>query len=120
MWKWKVMVFCAIAQTVSQIPSLNFYPLVSNAGELILIIGTTHLLYLAQQDLLMTAAFADFLHNSNAAFHQSPHYSHEEEDVDAASIELTNLESNGNQRSSSLSHDSNSNQHVNITNSHTI
>jgi hypothetical protein len=53
---------------VGQIFGTHVYPVTSNAGELALLIGAAYFLYLAQDDLLLTAHFADFLHQSNAAF----------------------------------------------------
>lgn len=58
----------SVCQAVGQIFDSRVYPLTSNAGELALLIGVTFFLYLAQEDLILTAHFADFLHQSNAAF----------------------------------------------------
>ena len=66
--KWKILIIAALAQTVGQIFDVSVYPVTSNAGELALLMGVTFFLYLAQDDLVLTAGFADFLHSSNQAF----------------------------------------------------
>lgn len=68
LYKWKVLIAAALAQTVGQVFGADVYPVTSNAGEMALLIGATFFLYLAQDDLILTAHFADFLHQSNAAF----------------------------------------------------
>lgn len=47
---------------------MNQYPLTSNCGELILLIGITYTTFLIEEDLALTGTFADYLHRSNIAF----------------------------------------------------
>jgi hypothetical protein len=68
LYKWKILVPAVLAQVIGQIFEVRVYPVTSNAGDLTLLIGATFFLYLAQDDLILTARFADFLHQSNAAF----------------------------------------------------
>jgi len=63
-----VLIVAALCQAVGQVFDARVYPVTSNAGELALLIGVTYFLHLAQDDLILTAHFADFLHQSNAAF----------------------------------------------------
>ena len=71
LFKWKILIIAALAQAVGQIWDTEQYPVTSNAGELALLIGVTYFLHLAQDDLILTAHFADFLHQSNAAFQRA-------------------------------------------------
>lgn len=66
--KWKVLIVASLCQAVGQVFDDRIYPVTSNAGELALLIGVTYFLHLAQDDMILTAHFADFLHQSNAAF----------------------------------------------------
>lgn len=44
------------------------YSIVSNAGEIILLIGVTVLVFLVQEDFSLAGSYADFLRSSNMAF----------------------------------------------------
>lgn len=81
LFKWKILIFAALAQAVGQIWGEEVYPVTSNAGELALLMGVTYFLHLAQDDLILTAHFADFLHQSNAAFQRA-----RRKDSDAANL----------------------------------
>jgi hypothetical protein len=51
-----------------QIPGTSYYSVTSNAGELALLIGLTRMLQVVQDELYLTAGYAEFLHRSNLAF----------------------------------------------------
>lgn len=44
------------------------YSIVSNAGEITLLIGVTVLVFLVQEDFSLAGSYADFLRSSNMAF----------------------------------------------------
>jgi hypothetical protein len=69
--KWRMMLLASLIQTVGQIPGLVLYPVTSNGGEIALLMGMTYFLLLAQEDIILTARFADFLHQSNAVFRRA-------------------------------------------------
>ena len=68
LFKWKMLYVFALGQVISQIFGTNVYHVTTSAGELGLLFGVSYFLYLAQDDLILTAHFADFLHRSNLAF----------------------------------------------------
>lgn len=65
---WKVSSFAIVGQITGQCFNHNLYAVTSNGGELILLIGLTWCVWLAQYELSMAASYADFLHRSNSAF----------------------------------------------------
>jgi hypothetical protein len=65
---WKFASFAIVGQIVGQCFGYKYYPVTSNAGEVLLLVGMTYLVYLAQYELSMAASYADFLHRSNSAF----------------------------------------------------
>lgn len=65
---WKLPLPCAVLYCVSIIFADTIYPIFSNAGELVLLLGLSFAVYLDQNDLKTVSSFADFLHRSNAAF----------------------------------------------------
>lgn len=44
------------------------YSIVSNAGEIALLVGVTVLVFLVQEDFSLAGSYADFLRSSNVAF----------------------------------------------------
>lgn len=89
LWKWKLLIPAALAQVIGEIFGVHVYSVTSNAGQLALLIGTTVFLYLAQDDLILTAHFADYLHQSNEAFKHAEErdpetWSHHHEKVPAS------------------------------------
>lgn len=69
--RWRLILPCVICQAVGQVfYSSKIYPISSNAGEIILLLGTTLLLHLVQKDLARAGSFADFLRRSNIAFNR--------------------------------------------------
>lgn len=70
--KWKVLLFCALLHAVGHIFDLSDYPVTSNAGELVLLIGTCYYLYSVTRDLELTVSFANYVNKSNAAFSNGP------------------------------------------------
>jgi len=65
---WKVSSFAIIFQVVGQFFNHDLYTVTSNAGELVLLMGLTWCVWLAQYELSLAASYADFLHRSNSAF----------------------------------------------------
>ena len=47
-----------ITQGVSQIFTGYYYPLISNAGELLLLLGATLLVFLVERDFVLAGSFA--------------------------------------------------------------
>ena len=74
--KWRNILFCALGFIVA-----TFFP--TNLGELFLIFASAYLIYLVQEDLLISAHFADYLHKSNLAFTMKM------TDLDDIDIEIT-------------------------------
>lgn len=66
--KWKFASFSILGQIVGQLFDYEYYSVSSNAGEMLLLVGLTYLVYLAQYELSQAASYADFLHRSNGAF----------------------------------------------------
>jgi hypothetical protein len=70
--RWRLILPCVICQAIGQVfYSSKVYPTTSNAGEVILLLGTTLLLHLVQKDLARAGSFADFLRKSNIAFNKN-------------------------------------------------
>ncbi len=65
---WKLMSFTIIFQIIGQCFYSDLYPVTSNGGELLLLVGLTIIVFLAQYELSQAASYADFLHRSNRAF----------------------------------------------------
>lgn len=59
---------CTLFQIAGEVFPRDQYPLTSNTGELILLIGITYTTFLIEEDLALTGTFADYLHRSNIAF----------------------------------------------------
>ena len=69
---WTVLGVAALCQGAGQLFDVHFYPVTSNAGEMILLLGVSWIVYLVQCDLSITRNFAEFLHRSNLAFQDLP------------------------------------------------
>lgn len=69
---WNTILITSLCQILSQIFGTTIYPVASNAGEILLLLGICWLVYLVQKDLSITRDFAEFLHRSNIAFKQLP------------------------------------------------
>jgi hypothetical protein len=69
--RWKVPIPCALFYGISIIFADTLFPIMSNAGEVVLLFGTSYMLFLVQNDLSIVASFADFLHRSNLVFARS-------------------------------------------------
>ena len=69
--RWRIALLAVLCQAVGQCFGLGVYPVTSNAGELVLLIGTTYLLKLVQDELAIAGSLADFLRQSNVAFSHS-------------------------------------------------
>eukprot|EP01041_Mallomonas_annulata_P008688 gene8688-17947_t len=69
--RWRLLIPCAVAQAVGQIFATSVYPVTSNGGEIVLLIGLTNSVFLIQHELILAGTFATFLHKSNIAFHES-------------------------------------------------
>jgi hypothetical protein len=65
---WKAASFFIVFQIAGECFSYDVYPVTSNAGQLLLLVGITWCVWLAQYELSMAASYADFLHRSNSAF----------------------------------------------------
>lgn len=66
--RWKYFWFAVLPLVAGYCFSYTVYPVTSNAGELVLLMGMTLLVWFTHEDIYMTGAFADFLHRSNALF----------------------------------------------------
>eukprot|EP00596_Hydrurales_sp_CCMP1899_P004203 CAMPEP_0119047864 /NCGR_PEP_ID=MMETSP1177-20130426/55450_1 /TAXON_ID=2985 /ORGANISM="Ochromonas sp, Strain CCMP1899" /LENGTH=253 /DNA_ID=CAMNT_0007022977 /DNA_START=427 /DNA_END=1185 /DNA_ORIENTATION=+ len=62
------IIICSLAYAVSQIFSERVYPVTSSAGDIILLLGVTYLVFLVQEDFTLAGTYADFLRSSNVAF----------------------------------------------------
>lgn len=91
LFKWKLLILASLAQAVGQIWDTEQYPVTSNAGELALLMGVTCFLHIAQDDLILTAHFADFLHQSNAAFQRAKRKDSSESNIKGSQDTLTDL-----------------------------
>lgn len=69
---WTILGIAALCQVAGQIFGTPLYAVTSNAGELVLLLGVSWIVYLVQQDLSITRSFAEFLHRSNVAFQSRP------------------------------------------------
>lgn len=67
-YRWRCLFVCTLFQIAGEVFPLNVYPLTSNTGELILLMGITYTTFLIEEDLALTGTFADYLHRSNIAF----------------------------------------------------
>lgn len=67
---WRLFTAGALCQACSHIFYPKFYPVVVNAGETALLLSTSFLMYLSQEELTDTVVFADYLRQSNLAFSQ--------------------------------------------------
>ena len=67
---WTFIGLTACGQIIGQLFSLSIFPVSSNGGELLLLLGVSWMVYLVQNDLSITRKFADFLRRSNEAFQQ--------------------------------------------------
>ena len=66
--RWRIPLVCAIFYAISNIFNESIYAVVSNAGEIVLLLGTSFGVFMVQNDLNVASSFADFLYRSNAAF----------------------------------------------------
>lgn len=76
---WLVISFAVILLALGQVAGTFYYSVTSNAGELAMMIGMTRMLVVIQNELTVTASYAEFLHRSNLAFkaalkHPEPKY----------------------------------------------
>jgi len=88
--EWDVIGICSVALITGQLFDIKWYPVTSNAGEIMFLFGVTYMVYLVQKDLSVTRRFAGFLHRSNVAFSNTPiDHSHD------GDIAMTHMTHNG-------------------------
>jgi len=68
---WRYMLPFSLLHAVGQCFGQRIYPVLSNAGELGLLIGLSVMTHRVQTDLAVAGSFADFLHRSNVVFRNS-------------------------------------------------
>ena len=67
---WRLTLLCAVGYCICHIWDVDVYPWTSNLGDILLLIAATVLVKQFKDDLVLVGEFADFLHQSNAAFNR--------------------------------------------------
>jgi hypothetical protein len=65
---WRAIIPCSLLYAVGHCFDRNVFGVTSNAGQVVLLLGTTITVGLVQRDLVIAGSFAAFLHKSNEAF----------------------------------------------------
>jgi hypothetical protein len=68
---WRYLLPISLIYAVTHIFGRRLYPVLSNAGDVCLLIGESLMTHRVQLDLAVAGSFADFLHRSNVVFRSS-------------------------------------------------
>jgi hypothetical protein len=89
--QWRAVYFMSVLLILSHTFSYDVYPITSTAGEVAMLLSLTSLTYLVQEELVIAASYADFLHRSNDAFDEWASKKQHLADINKAAAEGANV-----------------------------